>query len=175
ESLVAGDVDDARGRTPRQRELGEAEIDRDAALLLLFQPVGVGARQRFDERGLAVIDVSGGTDDEMHQARCTRIAGSKRPRRSGAIHERSEPAADAESESFPGRSARFRGFALMRQITARRPTRIPACGPPRSLSPLKVTTSAPAAIRSATTGSFGMPYRDRSISAPAPRSSITGT
>src|SRR6185312_12046476 len=41
----------------------EAEIDRDAARLLLRQPVGVHAGERLHERGLAVIDVPGRRDD----------------------------------------------------------------------------------------------------------------
>ena len=41
----------------------EAQLDADAALLLLLEPVGVGAGQRRDQRGLAVIDVAGGAED----------------------------------------------------------------------------------------------------------------
>ena len=49
--------------TPSRVPLGEverreAELDRDAARLLLRQPVGVDAGQRADERGLAVVDVT---------------------------------------------------------------------------------------------------------------------
>ena len=45
--------------------MGEAEVDGDAALFLLAQPVGIGAGQRQDERALAVIDMTGGADDDM--------------------------------------------------------------------------------------------------------------
>ena len=66
EPLVAGHVDDGELRSVRQLERRVAEVDRDAALLLLRQPVGVLAGQRLDERRLAVVDVAGGTDGERH-------------------------------------------------------------------------------------------------------------
>ena len=47
----------------RRRQIGKAEIDRDAARLLFLQPVAVDAGQRFDQRRLAVIDVAGRADD----------------------------------------------------------------------------------------------------------------
>ena len=43
----------------------EAEIDRDAALLFFGQAIGVDAGQRFDERRLAVIDMTGRGDDHF--------------------------------------------------------------------------------------------------------------
>ena len=58
EALVAGDVDDREARPVRQLERRVAEIDRDPALVLLGQPVGVLAGQRLDERRLAVVDVT---------------------------------------------------------------------------------------------------------------------
>ena len=63
----------------------------------------------------------------------------------------------------------------MRAIRSRRPATMPHCGPPSSLSPEKVTRSAPAAIVSRTVGSCGRPYAARSINAPAPRSTRNGT
>src|SRR3954463_12499298 len=66
EALVARDVDDGQARAVGQLERRVAEIDRDAALALLRQPVGVLPRQRLDERGLAVVDVTGGTDRQRH-------------------------------------------------------------------------------------------------------------
>ena len=50
----------------------EAEVDGDAAALFFFQTVGVDAGEGADQRGLAVIDVSGGADDDVLQ----RIAAS---------------------------------------------------------------------------------------------------
>src|ERR1700674_1514819 len=63
EALVPGDVDDAGAGIVGKGEVGEAEIDRNAALLFFFEAVGVLAGERFDERGLAVIDMTGGADD----------------------------------------------------------------------------------------------------------------
>ena len=54
----------SRGSSPSgARQIGEAEIDRDAARLLLLQAVGIDAGQRAHERGLAVVDMAGGADD----------------------------------------------------------------------------------------------------------------
>ena len=61
--LVAGHVDEADHRAVRRRHVGEAEVDGDAARLLLLQPVGVDAGQRPHQAGLAVVDVAGGADD----------------------------------------------------------------------------------------------------------------
>ena len=44
--------------------MGKAEIDGDAAALFFFQTVGINAGQGFDQRGLAVVDVAGGADDD---------------------------------------------------------------------------------------------------------------
>ena len=63
ERLVAGHVDDADGADAVEHERREAEVDRDAAALLLGQPIGVDAGERAYERRLAVIDVAGGAED----------------------------------------------------------------------------------------------------------------
>ena len=62
EALVPRHVHDAGVHAAGGQERGEAEIDRDAAPLLLGEAVGVNARQPSHERGLAVIDVAGGAD-----------------------------------------------------------------------------------------------------------------
>ena len=64
EALVAGHVDDL------DREAGflderEAEIDRDAARLFLGEAIGIDPGEGFHERGLAVIDVAGGSDHDV--------------------------------------------------------------------------------------------------------------
>ncbi len=64
EALVPGHVDHPGDRAVRQAEGGEAEVDGDAALLLLLQAVGFDPGQGADQRGLAVIDMAGGADDE---------------------------------------------------------------------------------------------------------------
>jgi hypothetical protein len=63
EALVAGDVDDAGARALGQREVGEAEVDRNPALFFFLEAVGVLAGERLDQRRLAVIDMTGGADD----------------------------------------------------------------------------------------------------------------
>ena len=69
ESLVTGDVDDLDGESVRLLEKGKAEIDGDAARLFFGQPVGVDTGQRFDERGLAVVDVARSADDDCSGCR----------------------------------------------------------------------------------------------------------
>jgi hypothetical protein len=64
EALVAGDVDHRQLPAGAQPERGEAELDRDPPGVLLGQPVGVPPGEGGDERGLAVIDVSGGAQGE---------------------------------------------------------------------------------------------------------------
>ena len=65
EALVAGDVHDLDRQPVGRVEVGEAEVDRDAAGLLLRQAVGVDAGERLDQRRLAVVDVPGGADDDV--------------------------------------------------------------------------------------------------------------
>ena len=60
---VTGHVDEADRPRRRAAVVGEAEVDRQAAPLLLVEAVGVGAGQGEDERRLAVVDVAGGRDD----------------------------------------------------------------------------------------------------------------
>ena len=48
--------------------VGEPEVDREPAPLLLLEPVGVGAGEREHQRRLPVIDVPGSGDDP-HRAR----------------------------------------------------------------------------------------------------------
>ena len=57
-----GHVDEREPAAVGQLERRVAEVDRDPALLLLGQPVGVLAGQRPDEPRLAVVDVPRGAD-----------------------------------------------------------------------------------------------------------------
>ncbi len=67
EALVPGHVDH-RHRVARGRlEVRESEVDGDAARLLLGQSVGVDPGQRSNQRGLAVIDVPRGPDDDAQR------------------------------------------------------------------------------------------------------------
>src|SRR5205085_326149 len=68
EALVTRHVDDRQLLPVGQLERRVAEVDRDAALALLREAVGVLARQRLDERRLAVVDVPGGADRQRHAA-----------------------------------------------------------------------------------------------------------
>src|SRR3984893_18791650 len=68
ETLVAGDIDHAGARAVGQGEVGEAQIDRNPALFLFFEAVGVLAGERLDQRGFTVIDMAGGADDGMGDA-----------------------------------------------------------------------------------------------------------
>jgi hypothetical protein len=53
-------------RVPSPRRMREAQVDRDAALLLFLQAIRVRSGERADERRLAVVDVPGGPDDDRH-------------------------------------------------------------------------------------------------------------
>jgi hypothetical protein len=48
EALMAGNIDEAEPQRGRELQVGEADIDGDAAALLLFEAVGVDAGERFD-------------------------------------------------------------------------------------------------------------------------------
>ena len=64
-------------RTPSHSAC-EAEVDRDSALLLFRQPVGIDAGQRVDERGFTVIDVTGRADEiplHGHERKASRPRG----------------------------------------------------------------------------------------------------
>ena len=65
EPLVPRHVDESDRRLVVQAQAGKADVDGDAALFLLLQPVGVDAGQRLHQRRLAVIDVSGGADHDV--------------------------------------------------------------------------------------------------------------
>jgi hypothetical protein len=77
EALVARHVDEAEAQPAAEVERREAELDRDAARLLLGEAIGVDAGQRAHERRLAVVDVAGRAEHEPG-CRCGlgRLAGS---------------------------------------------------------------------------------------------------
>ena len=64
EALVPRDVDERQAPPVRKLERRVAEVDRDAALLLLGQAVGVLAGERAYEPRLAVVDVARGSYGE---------------------------------------------------------------------------------------------------------------
>jgi hypothetical protein len=65
EFLVARHIDDAQAQPGGQGQRGEAQFDRDASLLLLFQSVRVDPGEGPHEGGLAVIDMSRGAEDDV--------------------------------------------------------------------------------------------------------------
>ena len=79
EALVARHVDDAQPGPRRELQLGVAELDGDAALALLAQPVGVLAGEPRDERRLAVVDVAGGAERERGETSRLRRRILRRP------------------------------------------------------------------------------------------------
>ena len=87
--------------------------------------------------------------------------------RSGSSCSASVPSR-AASVSLSARSARCSGWRRRRSTSSPRPTTIPACGPPSSLSPEKQTRSEPAAMLDAAVGSS-----PTSASEPEPRSSTS--
>ena len=44
--------------------MGKADVNGDAAALLFFQAVGIDAGEGLYQRGLSVVDVPGGADDD---------------------------------------------------------------------------------------------------------------
>jgi hypothetical protein len=64
EALMARDVNERQGDALLER-VREPQIDGDAARLFLLEPIGVGAGQREHERALAVVDVSGRSDNDV--------------------------------------------------------------------------------------------------------------
>ena len=68
EVLVAGHINDTdpQGDIGRRKfERGEPQVDGQAARLLLRQAVCVGAGERLDKGGLAVIDMTGSGNDKV--------------------------------------------------------------------------------------------------------------
>ena len=68
EAFVPGNVDEGGHAVLAEVEVGEPQVDRDPALLLLLEPVRVGAGEGADERALAVVDVPGRAHDERAHA-----------------------------------------------------------------------------------------------------------
>ena len=98
EALVARDVDQAHRAARRQAERREAELDRDAAGLLGRQAVRVAPRQGEDQRGLAVVDVPGGPEDErLGHGRARATSAGRRPSSSSS-------SASTSSSTRPSRS-----------------------------------------------------------------------
>ncbi len=62
-TLMAGNIDKAELGAVGQGSIGEAQIDGQPTPLLLGQAVGIDPGQRADQRGLAMIDMTGRCQD----------------------------------------------------------------------------------------------------------------
>ena len=76
-TLVAGDIDKAQPQNLAagqwQFQMRETDIDGDAAALFFFQAIGIDAGKGLYQRGLSVIDVPGGADDDgLHPGQYSR-------------------------------------------------------------------------------------------------------
>src|SRR5450755_3281861 len=69
ETLVAGNVDEAKHVALLNRRIRVAKLDGNTASLFLGQPIGVHARQRSDKRRLAMVDVARGSDNHASSNR----------------------------------------------------------------------------------------------------------
>ena len=70
ETLVPRNVNKPYGRVRIEREMGKAEIDRNATLFLFLQSIGVDAGERLDQSSFAVINVSGSAYDNARHNNC---------------------------------------------------------------------------------------------------------
>ena len=80
-TLVAGDVDETQAKPAAigggKFEVGKSDVDGDAAPLFFFEAVGINAGQGFHQRRFAVIDMSGGADDDgLHLRQYRRACGA---------------------------------------------------------------------------------------------------
>ena len=69
-------------------QFGKPKIDGDAARLLLRQAVGIGARKRFNERALSVVDVPGGGNNKISRGHACEINDWTLPCRPRELHQR---------------------------------------------------------------------------------------
>ena len=135
----------------RKLERREAELDRDAALALLGQAVGVDAGQRLDQHRLAVVDVAGGAERE-------------RRRRVGVMSERDA----APRARRARRQARPRSSDIVRGSSSSAPscTRAMIGGSPRAQA-LAAAPPAPAAGHDRDHRALQLQQRQRSAAGPA--------
>ena len=179
-----------RARTDNQhRELRAREQTSGAIRALLDLTPKTARRIRADgideDVSLDQIAVSDRLPTRSRRARIAASAGTS-PRSAVLPRSIATPASDsrpimpmlrhsasAASDSLSIRTARSSGCSFNWTIRSRRPTMMPACGPPINLSALNITRSIPDATLSPTVGSWGRPMSRRSSRVPLPRSSIT--
>jgi hypothetical protein len=61
---MARDIDEAKAHAIDIKKR-KTQVDGDPTAFFFLPAVRMGARQRFDERGLPVVDVAGGADDDV--------------------------------------------------------------------------------------------------------------
>ncbi|CAB3927484.1 hypothetical protein LMG26858_06027 [Achromobacter anxifer] len=77
--FVARHVDETQHLAVGQRRVGVAQLDGDPARLFFLEPVGIDARQRPHQRGLAMVDMARRADDHPRRsASCAAKAASSR-------------------------------------------------------------------------------------------------
>jgi hypothetical protein len=65
ELFVSGHIHNAHAQAAGKLEVRETQFDRDASQLLFFQTIGIDAGQGFDQAGLAMVDMSGGSQYDL--------------------------------------------------------------------------------------------------------------
>ena len=83
--VMSGDVHEVQLRAIGEREVRVPHVDGHAAPLLLGKPVCVNAREDAQQRGLAVVDVAGGADDDAHDRRLARDERGETPLHHGVV------------------------------------------------------------------------------------------
>ena len=122
-----------------------AEVDRDAARLLLGQPVGVLAGERAHEPRLAVVDVAGGADRQRHARTAAATSSTLVVRERAAVEQQPAVADDPDH----GRLAAPRSGAASRSSTAQANDGSSASGSaPPPTRPTVSSTSPPTAAAS---------------------------
>ena len=97
---MAGNVDQREPPPVGQLERRIAEVDRDPTRLLFGQPVGVGACQRHEVPGLAMVDVPGGADRERHLFVLDPLEAAGRQRATNPAHAQARPVGALRSPSL---------------------------------------------------------------------------
>ena len=65
---MAGHIHNSRLKPVVEIQVGKAQLNGNAPLLLLRQAVGVNAGQRLDQHGLSVVHMASGSDNHMFHA-----------------------------------------------------------------------------------------------------------
>jgi hypothetical protein len=63
-AFMPGDINESGSKFLRQVEVCKPKVDGDAAPFLFLQAIGVDTGEGLDERGFAMIDVAGRTDND---------------------------------------------------------------------------------------------------------------